>query len=600
MTKKRSFIKALSLLLIIAVVFSFPVIPVTAANNTTEIKLVVNGETITPEVPPQIINNRTMVPIRFIAEALGNTVEWDKDKRIVLVDSSSNKIDESVDPTIRLFVAGKEITPDVPPQIINGRAMVPVRFVAEALGAEVGWDSKTNTVTINKTSERYGYVRRIKKQGKVALELEPDELFVFISDHRVYKENEKSCERFIGQYIREAFPDLKFKIVTWDDHGFREEDFVDNGVYPDIYMQLPYRNTTRIIKTWGMDYDLTPLIEKYNVDLGRFNKASMNIILDRGAGAIYSLPFEINEYILYYNKKFFDMRNEPYPEIGMTYDEAFEKAQRMTFQNGFNQIKGYTQHPDQYLKLNQLGLMPFSLTEPNKVVLYTDEWLNLSENIRRFYKIGGNVWNTTDDFAMYGVAAMCVDAMDDMPYLATIEDYIAEDDYQWWTTNKDYNQNRTYKVPSEWDISSMPVLDSAPDTIYQPNLHGWFITKQSQLKETAFQVINYLLTDDVQKRRAADGAKGVVKTDEIAAAFGTNVPEYKNLNLKAVYWGENAVPPVRAPEIAGGGYWDIALWAVFRKYIFQYGLDTEIALQRVEKEENQWIQDRIAEGLSYN
>jgi len=280
--------------------------------------------------------------------------------------------------------------------------------------------------------------------------------------------------------------------------------------------------------------------------------------------------------------------------------KPFEKAQRMTFQNGFNQIKGYTQHPDQYLKLNQLGLMPFSLTEPNKVVLYTDEWLNLSENIRRFYKIGGNVWNTTDDFAMYGVAAMCVDAMDDMPYLATIEDYIAEDDYQWWTTNKDYNQNGTYKVPSEWDISSMPVLDSAPDTIYQPNLHGWFITKQSQLKETAFQVINYLLTDDVQKRRAADGAKGVVKTDEIAAAFGTNVPENKNLNLKAVYWGENAVPPVRAPEIAGGGYWDIALWAVFRKYIFQYGLDTEIALQRVEKEENQWIQDRIAEGLSYN
>ena len=113
MTKKRSFIKALSLLLIIAVVFSFPVIPVTAANNTTEIKLVVNGETITPEVPPQIINNRTMVPIRFIAEALGNTVEWDKDKRIVLVDSSSNKIDESVDPTIRLFVAGKEIPAEI-------------------------------------------------------------------------------------------------------------------------------------------------------------------------------------------------------------------------------------------------------------------------------------------------------------------------------------------------------------------------------------------------------------------------------------------------------------------------------------------------------
>ena len=121
------------------------------------------------------------------------------------------------------------------------------------------------------------------------------------------------------------------------------------------------------------------------------------------------------------------------------------------------------------------------------------------------------------------------------------------------------------------------------------------------MKEAAFQVItSYLLTDEVQKEISANGFKGVVKTDEIANAFGTNIPEYKNYNLKAVYWGENAAPPVRTPEVAGGGYWDISLWNVFRKYIFQYGLDSRTALQRVEKEENQWIQDRIAEGLSFN
>lgn len=49
---------------------------------------------------------------------------------------------------IKIVVDGKELTPDVPAQIIDGRTMVPIRFVAEALGAEVSWDAATNSVII--------------------------------------------------------------------------------------------------------------------------------------------------------------------------------------------------------------------------------------------------------------------------------------------------------------------------------------------------------------------------------------------------------------------------------------------------------------------
>ncbi len=49
---------------------------------------------------------------------------------------------------IRLIVNGNEIKTDVPPQLINGRVMVPARFVAEPLGAEVKWDKKTKTISI--------------------------------------------------------------------------------------------------------------------------------------------------------------------------------------------------------------------------------------------------------------------------------------------------------------------------------------------------------------------------------------------------------------------------------------------------------------------
>ncbi|MGB4615692.1 MAG: extracellular solute-binding protein, partial [Limnochordia bacterium] len=345
-------------------------------------------------------------------------------------------------------------------------------------------------------------------------------------------------------------------------------------------------------------YDLTPLIEKYNFDLSRIDEASMAIVYDRSTGGVLSIPFEINDYILFYNKAIFDKKNEPYPYAGMTYDEAYEKTQRLTFAEEVGDkimsYKGYQQHPDQYLKLNQLGLIPFSLTERDKVVLDTPEWLQVVENMSRFYDIPGNVWNKTDDFWQKGSVAMAVDHIERLLQVAMVEDYWpANEREQWLKWQMDAG------VLGNWDIAPIPVMFEGDDTIYRPNVNGWFIPKQSQMKETAFQVIMHLLSDEVQMGRAKDGMKGVVNTPEIAAAYGTNLPELQGLNLSAVYWGKGAVQPVRSPEVAGGGYWDIALWKVYRLYIIQQGYTPEIALKRVEQEENQWIQERIAEGREF-
>ncbi|HPR93782.1 MAG TPA: copper amine oxidase N-terminal domain-containing protein, partial [Syntrophomonadaceae bacterium] len=65
---------------------------------------------------------------------------------------------------VKLFVNGQEIRPDVAPQIINGRTMVPVRWIAEALGAEVKWDDKSRTVSIN----RKGFVSDAVQAAELA------------------------------------------------------------------------------------------------------------------------------------------------------------------------------------------------------------------------------------------------------------------------------------------------------------------------------------------------------------------------------------------------------------------------------------------------
>ncbi len=122
----------------------------------TEIKLTIGDAKITTngtakelDVPAQLIDNRTMVPLRAIFEALGASVEWDGDTKTV----TSVKGDTTVKLTVgenKLTVNGTEKALDVPGQIVENRTLVPVRAISEAFGCEVGWDAETRTVTITK------------------------------------------------------------------------------------------------------------------------------------------------------------------------------------------------------------------------------------------------------------------------------------------------------------------------------------------------------------------------------------------------------------------------------------------------------------------
>ena len=100
-----------------------------------------NGTPIILDVPAQIVNDRTMVPVRPIAEAFGYYVEWDCSVGTLYINS--------IKPIgVSVMLDGEFIDFDnQPPTIIEGRTMVPMSEIAKALGATVEWDSKTKTLT---------------------------------------------------------------------------------------------------------------------------------------------------------------------------------------------------------------------------------------------------------------------------------------------------------------------------------------------------------------------------------------------------------------------------------------------------------------------
>lgn len=99
------------------------------------------------DVPPRIVEGRTMVPLRFVGEALGAEVGWNEEHRQVTYSAGSRRIVLTVGQKI-VYIEDSAEEIDIPPMIINGRTMVPVRFVSQWLGAVVQWDEAASRVEI--------------------------------------------------------------------------------------------------------------------------------------------------------------------------------------------------------------------------------------------------------------------------------------------------------------------------------------------------------------------------------------------------------------------------------------------------------------------
>lgn len=130
------------------------------------ISVIINGDMLSLEQPPSIINGRTLVPLRAIFEALGATVEWDGVTQTITSTIDSTTIKLTIGNNI-LYKNGIAVALDVPAQLINGYTMVPVRAVAEAFGADVNWDDTTQTVYITTKGNTYtvNTIPQIKYDG---------------------------------------------------------------------------------------------------------------------------------------------------------------------------------------------------------------------------------------------------------------------------------------------------------------------------------------------------------------------------------------------------------------------------------------------------
>ena len=149
--------KLLSLIICLSLVAAL-LIGFDAQVFSKDIKVELDGKTIEFDVKPEIIDGRTMVPLRKIFEEIGAYVKWNGDTKTISARKNSKTITLTVDSSAMQIDKGKtdengnpiveEVTLDVPAKIVSGRTLVPARAISESFGLSVAWDGEEKRVNL--------------------------------------------------------------------------------------------------------------------------------------------------------------------------------------------------------------------------------------------------------------------------------------------------------------------------------------------------------------------------------------------------------------------------------------------------------------------
>ncbi|MDO5712951.1 MAG: copper amine oxidase N-terminal domain-containing protein [Tissierellia bacterium] len=182
-----------------------------------KVTITLNDNEVKTDVPPVIKNDRVFVPVRFISEALGYQVTWDEVARQVKITKPGTETLLTVDKKEAL-VKGKNTTLDVAPFIAKDRTMVPLRFIAESMDVKVDWDPKNYVVILTQKSSATSLLDGLDLSRLTPAELAyvkafdetQMEITSYLSEFRSYAF--ENFDKYSKAELIQIFRDLSFKI----------------------------------------------------------------------------------------------------------------------------------------------------------------------------------------------------------------------------------------------------------------------------------------------------------------------------------------------------------------------------------------------------
>lgn len=324
-------------------------------------------------------------------------------------------------------------------------------------------------------------------------------------------------ERFRGP-LETKFPYITFKYIP-PDKGNSLPELVARGETPDL-IRTDIPNLKNNYLDLKLGTDLNEYVKTFKSDLTRFNAPFIQEMIDAGQiGALYGIPYPpYFPMVLTYNKDLFDQFGVAYPKDGMTFDEVYGLAQKMSRAEGDKVYRGFSANIMAMLRDNPYG---YPILDPNADGLYDPEkWKPLFANFKRFYELPNNKIEATrpaeiNDAFKKGNVAMQINQ---------------------------YSQYLPIPAEINWDIVSYPTFKDAPKKMTWRGPAYWSISATSKHKDQAFQVIMEMVSNEVQLSDSRKGMLPVVTDKAIKDAFAKDRPDLQGKNMKALFYYEEWAP----------------------------------------------------------
>ncbi|TMV45508.1 carbohydrate ABC transporter substrate-binding protein [Paenibacillus mesophilus] len=375
-----------------------------------------------------------------------------------------------------------------------------------------------------------------------------------------YVSEEQFMESY-GSYIQKKYPHISFNVYG----NKNAADIVSAGQPIDIFYADPIAYP-RDVGQFGLAYDMSALIKEFNFDQTRLYPGPIQVMRDTFNKGVTGLPLAMRNVVLHYNKDLFDKFGVAPPRDGMTWDEVYELARKMTRTEGGVQYRGmdFSVHVIDY---NQLSLGWID-SKTERASVNNSQWNELIRNFSRFYQIPGNEVGTPaakeimdwNRFGVKGITAMEATTF----YPATV-------------TKDLFNM----------DYASLPSFTSKPGVGSQSPSTYIGITSSAKNPKEAFRVIEYLLSDEFQTMQSRKGTISALQNKAVNDVFGADVPELAGKNLKPVIPAKSAAP---APFHKWSGQTQASYWTPLLK-VFTGETDLNTGLRNMEESINKKIDE---------
>lgn len=350
-----------------------------------------------------------------------------------------------------------------------------------------------------------------------SLTKEPLELVIY--DRYVSSKLEIFMERY-GNTIQQKYPNLSFKYLLTAETPIEELAVTNQRV--DLYV-TQLSGVPALREAGYTNFDITGLAKQFNMDLSRFE--ALDMIKAANGGVLNGLPYTLLSHVLTYNKDVFDKFAEPDLRDGMTWDEVYDVARRLTREDGGVNYIGFAYNQlATYLEYNPYGQILWD-SATGKATMDTGKWPEIFRTLTSFYEIPGTPYLSS-----------VVDAWGKEKRIGMILNYSS----QFGTYNTLITEDLNFDIVQPPSFKDLPGVGSAA----QPLFYG--VSATSPYKNEAFAVIDVILSDAVVEEGIRIGRVPPIRVEGMENIFGLETPVLQGKNVAGLFpdqFGPATPPP---------------------------------------------------------